>query len=416
MSPIRPLLKSYPMATRGAGLRILVAAILAGACQLRPGTVASTDEFGRLEGPSLFELAGRADARAHAQLTFREMEALPVVLRDERAPLVIVKTESGNLAKMVVSPGFRKFKPSEKDGPLVPVLVVERFETIDAGDHRSVKARGKELTLFDRFQLDLDTGQVVPEGLGGDVVFLTQAPDGPRLAALSGSRLSTLDKPPPSPAPAPGKPSSGRAIVPSDFAGRYSLTANGQWSGTLVLAVDPAGIIAGHFHSDRNGSAYPVTGQVAADIPQKVSFFVQFPRARQVYEGFLWTEGKNLIAGSVSMLEHPYSFIAIREGASLTADTIDLGALPAAHEKSARRVVRLDDGSDRYAVDGQTHSEAELTEILSKAVKAEANTAVLLRVSDAVPFERVRRAAAAIRGAGVSRVQLAVSTDTGGAD
>ena len=47
----------------------------------------------------------------------------------------------------------------------MPVLILERYETIDAGDHRSIKVRGKELMLFDGFQFDLDTGQVVPPGL-----------------------------------------------------------------------------------------------------------------------------------------------------------------------------------------------------------------------------------------------------------
>jgi hypothetical protein len=173
--------------------------------------------------------------------------------------------------------------------------------------------------LFDGFQFDLDGGQVVPPGLGGDIVFLTQGPEGPRLVALDGSRLYTLEKPPPSPSPTPGKPSAGRTVVPADFAGSYNLMANGQWSGSLALAVDQAGVISGHFRSDKNGASYPVTGQVAADIPQKIMFAVQFPRARQTYEGFLWTEGKNVIAGSLSMLDHPYSFVAVREGASLTS-------------------------------------------------------------------------------------------------
>ena len=39
-----------------------------------------------------------------------------MVLRDERAAFVIVQTDQGNLAKLLVSPGLRKLKPSEKDG------------------------------------------------------------------------------------------------------------------------------------------------------------------------------------------------------------------------------------------------------------------------------------------------------------
>ena len=38
---------------------------------------------------------------------------------------------------------------------------------------------------------------------------------------------------------------------------------------------------------------------------------------------------------------------------------------------------------------------------------------VLLRVPDAVPFERVRRAAATIRAAGVTSVRLAIAEESG---
>ena len=256
---------------------------------------------------------------------------------------------------MLVSPGLRKLKPSEKDERLVPVLILERFETIDAGDRRSFKARGKNVILFDGFHYDLDAGQVVPDGLGGDIVFLANAPDGPRLAASSDSHLYTLVKPAPAPLAIPGKPSTGRAVLPGDFAGRYNLIANGQWSGTLVLAIDPAGTVTGHFRSDRNGSAYPVSGKVAAEIPQKIDFSVQFPRARQTYTGLLWSEGKNAIAGSVSMLDHPYSFIAVREGTSLVTD-MDLVAPSGLDGQVNQRVVILEGGVDRFTFDGRARS------------------------------------------------------------
>ena len=95
---------------------------------------------------------------------------------------MIAQTDQGNLAKMLVSLGMRKLKPSEKQGPLVPVLILERYETIDAGDHSSITARGKELMLFDGFQLDLDTGQVVPAGDGRRHPLLDEGPEGPKLS------------------------------------------------------------------------------------------------------------------------------------------------------------------------------------------------------------------------------------------
>jgi hypothetical protein len=284
-------------------------------------SAARSDEFGRLEGPAFFNLSTEPGTRAHASLTFRELDALPTILRDERAALVIVKTDQGNLAKILVSAGFRKLKPSQKDGPLVPVLLLERFETINGGDRRSSPARGKDVMLFHGFQFDLDAGQVVPEGFGGDIVFSKRAPEDPQLAAVGESRLYTLDKPPSVLETSPVKPSAGRAVMPGDFGGRFALFANGQWSGKLELVVGDAGVVSGHFRSNRNGSSYPVTGKVGEQFAHKITFSVEFPRARQDYEGLLWTEGKNAIAGSLSMLDRPYSFIAIREGTSLVDKT-----------------------------------------------------------------------------------------------
>jgi hypothetical protein len=289
------------------------------------GIPARPDDFGRLEGAQLFRLPSRPDATKKSAISLRELEALPAVLRDERGAFVLVKTDLGNLAKLVVSSGFRTLKSPGKDGPLLPVLVLDRFETVDAGDRRSFKSRGKDVMLFDDFQFDLDSGCVVPAGAGGDIRFSAKGPDGPRLAVVGQSELMTLGKPIPSPAPAPGTPSSGRAILPADFAGRYHLVANGQWTGMLDLTVDAGGAVTGRFRSDKNGASYDVSGTVAPDVPHKINFSIPFPRAKQLYEGFLWTEGKNAIAGTVSMLERLYGFVAIREGSTLAAEGARLG-------------------------------------------------------------------------------------------
>jgi len=405
------------MTSSSTGIRrILIEAnlIAATALAILTGLSAASrgDEFGRLEGAYLFDLTRRADARGQTSLSLRALEALPAVLRGESAALVIARTDQGNLAKMLVSLGMRKLKPSEKQGPLVPVLILERYETIDAGDHTSIKARGKELMLFDGFQLDLDTGQVVPPGMGGDILFSTVGPEGPKLSALDKNQLYTFEKPLPAPPSAPGRPSSGRTVQPGDYAGRYQLIANGQWSGTLDLTVDAAGTVSGRFRSDLNGSVYAVTGQVAVEAPKRISFEVQFPQARQSYEGLLWTEGKNAFAGTLTMLDRPYSFIAIREGTSLATDEIDLGLVAGpSPDKSSRRIVSLDAGTDRFMLDGKPCSSTELTEALSRVVKAEPAASVLLRVPDSVSFERVRRVVKSIRAAGVKSIRLAPTTD-----
>jgi biopolymer transport protein ExbD len=112
------------------------------------------------------------------------------------------------------------------------------------------------------------------------------------------------------------------------------------------------------------------------------------------------------------MLDHPYSFIAVREGASLASDAIDWGPPLTDREHAGARVVRLESEPGRYQLDGQPKSEAELAAALSNAVRNDAARLVLLQVEGAVPFERVRRAADAIRSAGIVRIRLApVSPD-----
>src|SRR5262249_13048284 len=158
-------------------------------------------------------------------------------------------------------------------------------------------ARGRDLLLFDGFRVDLDGGQVVPDGQGGDLQFQAGGEGGPRLVTLDGSTMFTLARSPiPSAgAGAPG-PTGGRAGIPGGFGGRYRWFANGQWSGTLELAVGDRGAVSGQFRSDLNGAIYPVKGQVAPDTPQRLRFTVAYPRARHDFDGYLWTEGKGAMA------------------------------------------------------------------------------------------------------------------------
>ncbi len=368
------------------------------------------DEFGRLVGPPLFKMPLSSDARGRTRLSVRELEGLPEVLRGERAAFVIVTTDQGNIAKLLLSTGMRQRSGEAGKDNLVPVMVVDRFETIDAGDRMSFKARGRDLMMFEGFQVDLDSGQVVPEGFGGDIRLVAGGAGGPDLQALGKNRLYTFEKALPIALTAPGRPSSGRAVLPSDFNGRYSLMANGQISGMLDLAVDPEGMVTGRFRSDRNGAVYTVAGKVAADLPRKIEFTIQFPRSRQEYEGLLWTEEKNAFAGTVQILDHPYSFFAIREGASLPSDSLELQEKPIV-KGTTRHVVILEDQADRYTIDGVTRTAAELTTALAESAKIQPAETVVLRVPDSASFDRVHRAAQLIRSAGVTSIRLAPKSE-----
>ncbi|MFO0909111.1 MAG: biopolymer transporter ExbD [Isosphaeraceae bacterium] len=275
-------------------------------------------DFDRLDAERIARIVESADARRHESLSMRDLLAMPPALKDTRSTLLLVKTGQGNLARLLVDGGYRKSSDSQTT---VPVLVIERFETFEPGKGSSRIARGAGTLLFDGFQFDLDTGNVVPKEQGGDLVFqgqggAAQSPDEGRLATLKGASLFSVAKPLVFEA-ARGGPSPGRVVLPADFHGKYRLFADGRWSGTIELLVDEARVVTGTFRSEPNGTSYSLRGQVATEPPSKVTFTIKFPRTEQEYEVYLWSEGKSAWAGTFTMQGKTYGVFAVREGASL---------------------------------------------------------------------------------------------------
>ena len=175
-------------------------------------------EFDRVEGERLGSLIREGLVEPRRALTVNAIEAIPQAFPDVRSAFLVVKTGEGNLARLLISPGFRK--PASGNRPPVPVVVVERFDTFEPGRSGSRPARGANLVLFEGFPLDLDTGRVVPEGQGGDLLLRPGSKDGGRLEPLGGSMIFVPKKPIPA-EPGRGGPSPGNTVVPGDFAGRY---------------------------------------------------------------------------------------------------------------------------------------------------------------------------------------------------
>ena len=176
-----------------------------------------------------------------------------------------------NGGTILVSQALRK----STAGPPAPVLVLEKFETFVPGKGGSRVARGAGLIMFDGFQVDLDAGQVVPAGQGGDLAFTSTGVKSPTLSPVGGSRLFSFTKPPPAMAQAAG-PSPGKAILPGDFAGRYRLHSDGRWSGLLELQSGEGRSITGRLRSEPNGTSYEIKGEIAVDAPQKLTFTLNF--------------------------------------------------------------------------------------------------------------------------------------------
>ena len=365
------------------------------------------DEFERIEGEALAGVPRSKEATAQTELTVGAIDALPNLLRESRSALLVATTDQGNFTRMLVVPALRRAPGGAR--PPVPVLLIERYDTFDAGNLGTRLARGKDLILFSGFEIDLDTGQVVPEDQGGDLQFRTSGDGAPRLVVLGKAKLYTLAKAPLLESAATARPSVGRSVLPGDFAGRYRLFANGQWSGTLDLKVDDGGGVSGRFRSDLNGAGYPVSGQVAPDVPHRVAFRVKYPRTQQDYEGYLWSEGKGAMAGTLTMLDHVYGFFAIREGGRFAPEGEDVG--PLAKDRDAttpgRRTVVVRKG--QYTLDGQPRTDQELTALLKQALAAEPTTWVLLQVPDDESYAAIERAFEAIGAAGVRTIRLAAA-------
>jgi hypothetical protein len=272
-------------------------------------SLSRADDFGRLDGKVLEKVSSQT-APAPGPLTLTAIARLPAVLPGSRSPLLVARSNEKGMSRMLVAPALRK---RAGGGEPIPVLIIERLDSFAAGESNTRRAHAQDLMLFDGFEFDLDAGQVVPKGQGGDLRFTVEGEGGPRLVALDDARLYIPEANPLPAAPDPGKPSPGRTVVPTDFGGVFRLIADGQWTGLLELKVSPEGEVTGKFASDLNGTVYPVAGEVSRESPQKVNFRVNFPRAEQEFEGRLFTEGKNAMAGTVTMLGKSYGFYALRE-------------------------------------------------------------------------------------------------------
>lgn len=276
-------------------------------------TPARADDFERLEGEILTNITRAGEPLPQPSIGMPELARIPRVLRDTRATLLIVRTDLGNVARVLIDFGLRQPEGAEA----VPILILDRFDTFETGASGDRLARGRGLQLFDGFRLDLDTGQVVPEGHGGDLRFEAKADGGPLLWFEGDAKAYVLTRSPFATDAATTGPSPGRAVVPADFRGRYHLAIGGQWSGPLDLEVDDQAQVTGRFRSNETGSSYRVAGQVSRVPPNQIDLVIRFPRSELTLSGWLFADGKAAFAGSASFLERPIGFYALREGAAL---------------------------------------------------------------------------------------------------
>ncbi len=295
-------------------MRILLLILVQG---LAVQALAWGQEFDRLDGGVLGQLIGSDAVKSHVRLDANELARVPPVLKGLRSAVLVVKTDMGNLCRLQVSPALRQ--PSDPASAPIPIFILERFETFEPGSEGKRTAQERQRLLFPGFQIDLDSGQVVPAGCGGDLAVQADDSAKPALAPVNNAGLYSLER---NPFPAKGaaaRPSSARQVQPTDFTGTYRLVANGQWSGDIELSVDDQGHARGRYRSDQTGTVYQVRGQTSRAPANQIELNVQFPRSELVLVGWLWTEGKAAFAGSAKLDDRPFGFVAIRQGEPLDA-------------------------------------------------------------------------------------------------
>ena len=367
------------------------------------------DEFDQIDGRSLAKALDGPGMKAVAGMTVGEIGAMPALLRDTRSALVLARTGRDNPARMLLVPELRK--PDDGKGDPIPVIVLERLDAFDAGDLGSRLAHARDLVLYDGFRVDLDTGHVVPEGQGDDLVFRAGGEAGPRLEVVGTTRLVIPDEAPISDRTRARRPTPGRVVAPGDFAGRYRLYANGQWSGTLDLKVEAGGVVTGRFASDLQGTTYPVTGQVAADRPGKLLFDVGVPRARLEFDALLFGEGKGAMAGTVNLLDRTFPFFAVREGGRVMPTGADVAplALDETSDEAGRHVVAL--VGTMLSLDGKPLAADGLPAALRSLAEAEPDAWVLVTGVPGQSLGVIWKVVEEARAAGIGTVRVAPTAE-----
>lgn len=230
------------------------------------------------------------------------------VLPKISASFLVVKTNGNRFAKLQVISGKQKLS----DDKYLPVFIVEKFLTFKDGEERAVASSGSGLTLYPGFRLNLDLGQIVPDGLPCDIVVRVHSS---RLIAETIGKaemwqaIRTLPDPLP---PKVGRPVPGDKFVVDNWNGSYFLHDDGRRSGTLEIKADAQGEVSGAYYSSKDGAKYEVRGKTGP-APHSIQFGIRFPRSEQIYQGFIFTGDLEAIAGTSKFGDRETGFYAIRK-------------------------------------------------------------------------------------------------------
>lgn len=275
--------------------------------------VVRADAFDHYTNPVLNKVPTAPGVQELKQLTPELIIDHNRVLPNVSGALVVVRTNDGRYAKLLVESAFHKMADEAKTR--VPILLIDRYVTYKDGQERAVQSSGQRIYLFDSFHFSLDMGQVVPAALKGDLRFVVVKKDDrttTHLEPVGDAKLYLVTKPLPEAAPKKSE----KLVVGETFAiryfnGTYKLFDDGRRSGSLTLKVNEEGDVTGEYYSDKDGQRYPVFGKVGT-VQHSVQFAIKFPRTEQTFQGWLFTGNGKALVGSSKLLDRESGFYALR--------------------------------------------------------------------------------------------------------
>lgn len=265
------------------------------------------DSFDNYTNPILAKVPSAEGTLALKKLSIAQMVEHSRAVPGLTAALLVVRTNEGRLAKLLVQPAKQKIPDKEPAN----ILLIERYVTFRDGEEKAVHAKGENVRLFAGFRFHLDIGQVVPESLGGDIRLVEDK--GEVFVEPVGKAelfLVTKHLPEATPKKQP-RPAVGEKFEARFFTGSYKLYDDGRRSGTLKLSVDEGGVVSGHYYSDKDGQKYEVAGKVGTPS-HAIYFRITLPRTFQDFNGFMFTGDGSVIAGSSKLQERETGFYAMR--------------------------------------------------------------------------------------------------------
>jgi len=266
-------------------------------------SVSAADLFERQTAATIKKLIESEDAVA--EITLESSAKLRPLSSSIVTPCVLIKTDEGNLTKALISWGGLK----KASGKQIPVLLIERYATYREDRPDLTKAHGKDVMLFPGFCFNFDLGQVVPVEEGADVEFTDKG----TLKSRGTARIVPMSPPAQATPTANAKhdPLDHEGVVAKDFSGTWILNADGRWLGEWELKVEEGGRATGKFTSDESLNVYDISGQIGS-MPNNLKLDLFLANAQMAVDAFLWTKDKSMMAGTVTLSDRKFGFVATR--------------------------------------------------------------------------------------------------------